>query len=166
MSTSNMGSVANYARWIAVLRIVLGGLFLYAGIPKLVKLFADSAYMAENLKWMHDKAWPPGYAHFLTIITHNDTLVVLFGVLVAVGETAVGIGLILGLFTRLSAFFGAVMNANYLFAVYKASPGFLSSNNFWFTVLHIFFIGTAAGRAWGLDALVVPKLPKWLRWLG
>ena len=39
-----------------------------------------------------------------------------FSYLVSFGELAVGLGLIFGLFTALAAFFGAVMNFNYLFA--------------------------------------------------
>ncbi len=40
----------------------------------------------------------------------------LFSYLVTFGEIAVGIALILGIFTGIAAFFGAVMNFNYLFA--------------------------------------------------
>jgi len=163
MGTGNTGCTT-HARWIAVLRILVGILFVHAGWPKLIMLFSNPAYVGGMLEKMAKAAWPPVYAHFLTnfAVPHAQ----LFGALVALGEVAVGIGLILGLLTRVSAFFGAVMNINYLFAIYKISPGFLSSNNFWFTVLHIVFIGTAAGRAWGLDALLMPRLPKWLRWLG
>jgi thiosulfate dehydrogenase (quinone) large subunit len=41
---------------------------------------------------------------------------VLFSYIITFGELAVGIGLVLGAFTGIAAFFGAFMNLNYLFA--------------------------------------------------
>ena len=41
---------------------------------------------------------------------------VIFSYLIVFGEIAVGLGLIVGLFTALAAFFGVVMNFNFLFA--------------------------------------------------
>ncbi len=75
-----------------------------------------------------------------------------FGWLVAVGEVAVGIGLVLGALTGIAAFFGIVMNANYLLA------GTVSSN----PVLII--LGTLVVLAWrnagwiGLDRWLLPAI--------
>lgn len=41
---------------------------------------------------------------------------IIFSYLIVFGEIAVGLGLIVGLFTALAAFFGMVMNFNFLFA--------------------------------------------------
>ena len=157
-------SATNQARWIAALRILMGIYFLYAGIPKLMGVLGISHEpfkLTNALDMMVKSAWPSWYHSFLTSFALPHAAV--FGWLVALGEVAVGAGLVLGLFTRLSAGIGVFLNANYFFATFY---GFARFPNLWYTVLHLLFIGTAAGRTWGLDALVVPRLPKWLRWLG
>ena len=88
------------------------------------------------------------YAWFLReLVLPNATL---FSYLVAWGEVLVGIALILGVLTGIAAFFGAVMNANYLLA------GAVSTN----PILLIGAIGLML--AWriagyiGLDRYVLP----------
>ena len=54
------------------------------------------------------------YAWFVEHIALPNTIV--FSYLVAYGEVLVGVALIIGFFVGISAFFGAVMNFNYLFA--------------------------------------------------
>jgi len=56
-------------------------------------------------------AWYASFIH--TYALPNATFL---SNLVAVGELAVGIALLLGIFTGIAAFFGAFMNMNYLFA--------------------------------------------------
>ena len=55
------------------------------------------------------------YREFLEFLL-NAELHGLFGWLIAWGEVAVGIGLIVGAFTGIAAFFGAVMNWNFMLA--------------------------------------------------
>lgn len=76
----------------------------------------------------------------------------LFSHLVAYGEVLVGIGLILGIFTGLAAFFGGVMNWNYLMA------GTVSTNAI---LLLLSFFLVAAWKVAGLiggDFVVLPFL--------
>jgi thiosulfate dehydrogenase [quinone] large subunit len=74
----------------------------------------------------------------------------IFGVLVAYGEVLVGVALILGALTGIAAFFGIVMNANYLLA------GTVSSNPI------LIILGTLLVLAWrnagwiGLDRWLLP----------
>ena len=73
-----------------------------------------------------------------------------FSHVVAVGELAVGIGLLLGLFTGIAAFFGATMNMNYLFA------GTVSVNPM-MVVIELFLILAWRVAGWiGLDQWVLP----------
>ena len=69
---------------------------------------------------------------------------------IAVGEVLVGLGLIVGLFTGVAAFFGFVMNMNFLLA------GTVSVNPIWL-LLAIGIMGArrVAGY-WGLDRYVRP----------
>ncbi|MBV9120325.1 MAG: DoxX family membrane protein [Chloroflexi bacterium] len=56
----------------------------------------------------------PGYAWFLTHFVLPFTAV--WSYAITVGEILVGLGLIFGLFTGVAAFFGGLMNVDYLFA--------------------------------------------------
>ena len=75
-----------------------------------------------------------------------------FGPLIAVGETLVGIGLLLGVFTGIAAFFGAVMNWNFMLA------GTASTN----PVLGLIGIGVMIAWKtsgwWGVDRFLLPRL--------
>ena len=72
--------------------------------------------------------------------------------LVTFGELAVGLGLLLGAFTGIAAFFGTFMNLNYLFA------GTVSSNPL-LLVLQLFLILAWRIAGWyGLDRYLLPML--------
>ena len=81
------------------------------------------------------------------------------GYAVAIGEVAVGLTLIVGLFTRATAFFGALMNLLYLLA------GTTGLNPYMFTIeLAILLVGTTAGLI-GLDYFVLPYVKvQWVKW--
>ena len=69
---------------------------------------------------------------------------------IAVGEVLVGLGLIVGLFTGLAAFFGFFMNLNFLLA------GTVSVNPIWLVLaLGIMLAHRVAGH-WGLDRYAKP----------
>lgn len=76
----------------------------------------------------------------------------LLSYMVAYGEVLVGIALILGLLTGIAAFFGAVMNANFLFAgTISVNPLLLIS------AVAIMLAWRVAGQ-WGLDRFLLPYL--------
>jgi len=71
---------------------------------------------------------------------------------VAFGETLVGIGLILGIFTGIAAFFGLFMNLNYLMA------GAVSTNPILLTLSIFLVLAWKTAGWWGLDRWVLQKL--------
>lgn len=75
-----------------------------------------------------------------------------FGPLIAVGETLVGIGLLVGAFTGIAAFFGAAMNWNFMLA------GTASTN----PVLGLIGIGVMIAWKtsgwWGVDRFLLPRV--------
>ena len=92
-------------------------------------------------------AW---YAYFIQNVAAPHA--VFFSYLVTFGELAVGLGLILGAFTGIAAFFGASMNLNYLFA------GTISTNPFLFFI-QLFLILAWRNAGWfGLDRYLLPML--------
>jgi len=71
---------------------------------------------------------------------------------VTAGECAVGLGLILGLFTGIAAFFGTVMNASYLLA------GTVSINPILFAFGSLLVLAWKTAGWWGLDRWVLPRV--------
>jgi len=76
----------------------------------------------------------------------------LFSFLVVAGEVLVGIALILGVFTGIAAFFGTLMNANYLLA------GAVSTNPILFAIASFLLLAWKTAGWWGLDRWVLPAL--------
>jgi thiosulfate dehydrogenase [quinone] large subunit len=91
------------------------------------------------------------YRDFLQLLLDAETQT-WFGPLVAVGELLVGIALLLGIFTGIAAFFGALMNWNFMLA------GSASTN----PVMGIISIGLVIAWKtagwWGLDRFILHYL--------
>ncbi|MGH2618959.1 MAG: DoxX family protein [Anaerolineales bacterium] len=149
------------SKWLWLIpRVWLGYQWLQAGFHKL----EDAAWMqtGEALKGFWERAvlipesgrpaisfdW---YRSFLQALLDAQTYT-WFAKVVSVGETLVGIALIVGAFTGFAAFFGAFMNFNFMLA------GSASTN----PVLFLFAIGLI--MAWkvagllGADALLLPLI--------
>jgi len=77
---------------------------------------------------------------------------VFWSYLVVFGEILVGIGLILGVFTGIAAFFGAFMNLNYLLA------GTVSVNPVLFIISLFLILAWRTAGWWGLDRWILPAL--------
>jgi thiosulfate dehydrogenase (quinone) large subunit len=71
---------------------------------------------------------------------------------VTYGEIAVGLGLIVGLFTGVAAFFGTVMNGSYLLA------GTVSVNPILFALASLLVLAWKTAGWWGLDRWVLARL--------
>ncbi len=152
-------STASAPLWL-IIRLYLGYEWLTAGWGKVTNpaWFGSDAGAALNGFVQGALAKTAGahpdvqmwYAGFLkaTVLPH----LVVWSNLVAVGEVLVGLGLIVGLFTGLAAFFGAFMNLNFLLA------GTVSINPI-FLVLGIGLVSAhrVAGY-WGLDRYALPRL--------
>jgi thiosulfate dehydrogenase [quinone] large subunit len=149
------------AAWLwLVVRLYLGYEWISAGLEKLgapawtgsqagtaLAGFAKGAIGKATGDHPAVQGW---YASFLqSFVIPNSGL---FGYLVAIGETLVGLGLILGALTGVAAFFGIVMNANYLLA------GTVSTNPI-LAFLAIFVVLAWRNAGWiGLDRYLLPIL--------
>ncbi|MBI2409639.1 DoxX family membrane protein [Candidatus Kaiserbacteria bacterium] len=93
-----------------------------------------------------DVSW--WYAEFLRgVVLPNATI---WSNIVAVGELLVGVGLLVGLFTGLAAFFGFFMNMNYLLA------GTVSTNPVLLVLALAVMLAHRVAGYWGLDYYVRP----------
>jgi len=98
------------------------------------------------------QAW---YAYFLEHVVVPNAKV--WGYMVAWGELAVGIALIVGLLVGVSAFFGIFMNLNYLLA------GTVSVNPIMFTLGIGLILAWRVAGYWGADRYVLPMLHRYIR---
>lgn len=92
--------------------------------------------------------WYRSFLQFL-IDSHAQGL---FGWLIAVGELAVGIALLVGALVGIAAFFGIVMNMSYLLA------GSSSSNPVMFALAIGLILGWRVAGYYGLDRYLLPRL--------
>src|ERR1051325_9313909 len=88
----------------------------------------------------------PWYKSFLlsTVVTHHA-----FAHLTALGEVAIGLSLVLGLFTALGSTFGALQVVFYGLAVQHTSPG-QQGFHVMLLAMRIAFFLAKAGGTWGL----------------
>ena len=75
-----------------------------------------------------------------------------FAKLVAYGELFIGLALILGTFTGIAAFFGGLMNWNFMMA------GSASTNPWLFLIAILLMLGWKTAGYWGLDRFLLPLL--------
>jgi thiosulfate dehydrogenase [quinone] large subunit len=109
------------------LRIFLGVTFIYAGLDKLT----DSAFMkdggagsiGDTMRAVRDASAIPA---LVDLALKNS---VGFGYAIALGELAVGIGVLIGLFTRLAALGGALISLSLWLTVSWASDPYYYGND-------------------------------------
>ena len=140
---------------LVLLRIYLGVIFLAAAWPKLREDFTPALIgFVENIGLERGHAF---YRPFLEeVVLPNASL---FASLVSWGELLVGVSLVLGLMTRLSAAAAILLTLNYMFA--KGSWFWTpSSNDAAFVAISLALLIGAAGRTLGLDALLARRWPR------
>lgn len=113
-----------------------------------VKAYASAA--VANSKGPHPDVAYSWYVHFLTWI--RDSSYGWIGPLVSLGELVIGVLLILGLFTALAAFAGAVLNFSYIFA------GTAGVNPLFIIISLVLILAWRVAGWYGLDRFVLPKL--------
>jgi len=167
--------VWNPDRWLVLLRVVIGVWFLKSAWTKLTLAFLGGLipYPAVSPRFLgfHPKRVaefaadnPVGwYKEFLegTVLPNAK----LFATLQAYGEVCVGLGLVLGLFTGVSALVGLFLSLNYGLATQWMSFGQQGFHTLLITSM-VILLGCRAGRRWGLDGWILSRVggprPRWL----
>lgn len=153
-------SDVRFAAFWLVVRVYVGWLWLDAGWHKV----QDPKWMDTGASilgyWKGAVAVPAQgspritfdwYRSFLQFLIDND-LAPVFGRAIAVGETLVGIGLIVGAFVGVAAFFGAAMNFNFMLA------GSTSTNPMLFFLAVLLIMAWKTAGYYGLDRYLLPLL--------
>jgi thiosulfate dehydrogenase [quinone] large subunit len=144
----------------AVIRVLVGLSWVDASLHKL----SSPAWMetGEALKgfWasavkIPDAGRPPvtfdWYRNFLQGLLDSGSYV-WFAKLVAIGEFAVGVALIIGAFVGIAAFFGAFMNWNFMMA------GSASTNPLLFAAAILLMLAWKTAGHYGADRFLLPRL--------
>ncbi len=144
-------------RTAAAVRILTGVLWIALGWGKATGDFVKSGF-AEGAKEMAAGSWPFWKA-FLegTVLPHAGV----FGWALALGEIAVGVGLVLGLFTRVAAAGGVALVLSILLGSARGAPG--ATWDQWVTagltakftlLLMVLIFAVDPGKVWGLDGRI------------
>src|SRR5438094_7434218 len=150
--------------WL-VLRIYVGFSWLDAGLHKVLDAGAKTNYIYDGsgllASWQRIAAIPAAPAkpvvtydwcrNFIQFMVDNHWEV-FFGKLIAFGETAVGIGLILGAFVGIAAVGGAFMNLNFMLA------GSASTNPVLLLLGFLLVLAWKTAGFIGLDRYLLPLL--------
>lgn len=147
------------SRWVLLpLRLFLGITFIYAGLQKLTdpQFFNPAAHGYVGKQIIAFATGSPLHWFLVHVAVPHATL---FGILVAFGELAIGIGTILGLLFRPAAFFGLLISLMFfLSATWHVYPYFYGSDIvFVFSWLTLLLAGPQYTGLPSLDALVVQR---------
>ncbi|BFO14638.1 DoxX family membrane protein [Streptomyces sp. KM77-8] len=142
-------TAARYA--LVPLRLFLGVTFVYAGIDKLT----DSAFMKDSgagsigdmMRAVRDSSAIPA------MVDMALESPVAFGYAIAFGELAVGIGVLLGLLTRLAALGGALISLSLWLTVSWAADPYYYGNDLPYMFCWVPLV-LAGASLWSVDALI------------
>jgi thiosulfate dehydrogenase [quinone] large subunit len=161
---------------VAILRIVVGVISLWAGLAKILgpEPFDASGFLefatGGTLGWPFVTAPVEGEIYnpthdFWAGIGGSDGAMAIVNILVPWGQVGIGIGLILGLLTRFSAAMGTLMMLFFFLAAWEFEHGIVNQHLTYAVVT--FFIGyIGAGNYFGLDrSLGESASPGVRRWL-
>jgi uncharacterized membrane protein YphA (DoxX/SURF4 family) len=140
---------------LVLLRIYLGVILLLASWPKVQGDFTPG--LTDFLQKVALENGHPFYQEFVRRVVLPNTSS--FAALFAWGELLVGVMLVLGLLTRLSAALALLLALNYMFA--KGAWFWTSwSSDAAFVAISIALLIGAAGRTFGLDAILARRWPR------
>jgi thiosulfate dehydrogenase [quinone] large subunit len=145
---------------IALARVTVGWVFLYAGLEKVLGAEPFSAVgflkfgtVGTTVEKVADGTIINPTHDFWVALAGNGTLLPIVNTLVVFGEVAIGVALILGLATRFASVMGALMMGLFWIAAWDFAFGVVEYH----AVLAIVTLGlglVGAGEAFGLDGFV------------
>ncbi len=134
------------------LRLFLGGTYVFAGLQKLAdpNYLRASAPSSVQSQMRGAEASSPVHA-LVTTASHHAVLV---GLLIAIGELAVGVGMVLGLWTRAAAAGGMGLALSFLLTVSWHSRPYYLGSDIVFLMAFLPFALAGARDGLAVDAVV------------
>ena len=154
-----LGDTLGYGEWLAVLRIGIGLWWLKSVFHKNLRDFVSGGMVTWTSELADNHPWS-GFGNAMKrMVTSNAAL---YPYLIVLGEFAVGVGLILGFLTPISALVGIFLNINYLLldGVKLKDPSLnpcfrVEQGQNWTMILaQLIIFATGAGAVWGLDSIL------------
>ena len=162
-----------HQRGIALLRIAVGIIFLWAGLEKALapKPFDAAGFLLHATNGTI--GWPfvadpvaegtiVNPTHGLWVALAGSGLMPAVNSLVVFGEVAIGVALILGLMTRFAALMGALMMTFFFLAAWDFAFGIVNQH-LTYALVCLAIAGLGAGRYYGLDGILAARAPSGLR---
>lgn len=159
---------------VALLRITVGVIFLWAGLEKLLapESFDASGFLkfatAGSLGWpfitgeiAEGTVFNPTQGVWVGLATNSAAMNVV-NVLVPLGQIGIGVSLILGLFTRFGGAMGALMMTFFFFAAWDFAYGVVNQH-LAYALICVALVGLGAGRYYGLDGMFAIGAPQSIR---
>jgi thiosulfate dehydrogenase [quinone] large subunit len=140
------------------LRILCGVILVMEGWGKLHGDWMHGTPLATTLgNWI---AADKPYGFFLPMVKLGAAHPKIFGSLVTIGELTVGLSMLFGVLTRISAALGALMLLSFAMGAGQglAPPG----NALLMGVLFLLFVAVPPGRFLGIDTVLRSRLPRWM----
>jgi thiosulfate dehydrogenase (quinone) large subunit len=163
-----------HQRGVALLRIAVGIIFLWAGLEKLLapQPFDASGFLkfatAGTLGWpfvtgevAEGTIFNPTHGFWVALAGNQGAMSVI-NVLVPLGQIGIGISLILGLLTRFGATMGALMMTFFFFAAWDFAYGIVNQH-LAYALICLTLAGIGAGRYYGLDGALAHRAPAGFR---
>ncbi len=151
----NSNNKVDAATLLIPLRLFLGVSFIAAGLDK---TFDPAFFDAQEVGYIGNqlKAFSKGSPIGGLLLTASDQAT-LAGIGVVAGELAIGLGTLVGLFSRVAAIFGAILSLTlWLSATWETAPFFLGSD-LPYAIGWITLALVGAHPVWSLDA----QISKW-----
>lgn len=144
--------VVQWPRLAALVRIVTGVLFVAEGYGKISGRFVRGGFAASAAA-MRAEAWPFWRSFLMSVVLPHAAV---FAWVIALGELALGIALLVGLWTRIAALAGALLMLTILLgqSYVSGSPwaGWITAGlTTKFALLLLLLIAAVGHGAWGLD---------------
>lgn len=150
----NLPSSRTYGGWLALVRMLTGAIWLIHAVPKFLSgaaFLPPGGFFATYLQQGIATTVGPFHDFLADVVAPNAGV---FAELVRFGELLVGVSLVLGLFSRLGAFFGIVLPLCYM-----GARGALGTVNGWgsleaaLALLCAISLVLPTGRIAGIDGL-------------
>lgn len=159
---------------LALFRVLVGVIFLWAGIEKFTGAEPFSAAGFLKFGTLGTLGWPfvtgtpadgtvfnPTH-DFWVSLAGNATAMSLVNFLVVAGEIGIGVALIVGLFTRFAAAMGTLMMLLFFFAAWDFAYGIVNQH-LTYALVCATLTGLGAGRYYGLDGVLADRVAPAIR---
>ncbi len=146
-------------RWLAALRIMMGVIFLTTWLANVQKGFYTPAGLEDFFTRVYPQSHNPiaPYAAFIQNVLLPSRAV--FGPIQFAGEFALGVALLLGIFTPVAGIAGAFLLFNIFLATYGTEWPWTYLS---LIVVCIAVAASRSGRTFGIDRSLVSRIPRGL----